>query len=220
MVSGRGAPARGRFVVVEGPEGAGKSTQLEHLRERLAEEGRQTLFTREPGGTPAGEAIRTVVLDPGLRVDPLAEFLLYSAARAQHVAEVIEPALSAGQDVISDRFTAASVAYQGHGRGLDLGLIDQINRLVTAELKPDLTVLLDIEPSVGLRRASERSDSDRLESAGLDFHERVRAGFLAQARAGADGRWRVIDASQPPAAVGAALWQAVEAVLAAGREHG
>jgi len=132
--------SRGKFVVFEGPEGAGKSTQLALLRGRLTAAGRDPVFTREPGGTPTGDAIRSVVLDPQLRVDPLTEFLLYSAGRAQHVADVIAPALAAGRDVVSDRFTAASVAYQGYGRGLELQLVERLNLRVTNGLTPDLTV--------------------------------------------------------------------------------
>ncbi len=207
------AALRGRFVVFEGPEGAGKSTQLQLLGERLQARGRRPLFTREPGGTPAGEAIRGVVLDPGLSVEPLAEFLLYAAARAQHVAEVIGPALAAGRDVVCDRFTAASVAYQGYGRGLELQLIESINRRVTNGLEPDLTVLLDIDPAVGLARASERAEHDRLEAAGMEFHRRVRDGFLSQAQAAKGSEWVRVDASGTAEAVADAIWRAVAPLL-------
>ncbi len=205
---------RGRFVVFEGPEGAGKSSQLQLLKERLAAAGREPLFTREPGGTPLGEAIRTVVLDPLLKVDPLAEFLLYSAARAQHVTDVIAPALAAGSDVVCDRFTAASVAYQGYGRGLELQLVESLNRRVTNGLTADLTVLLDIDSELGLSRASGRAVHDRLEAAGLDFHRRVREGFVAQARAQVDGRWVSIDANTDPERLAAAVWKVVSPLLA------
>lgn len=208
------AAARGRFVVLEGPEGAGKSTQLELLKRRLAAAGREALFTREPGGTPTGEAIRKVVLDPALSVGALTEFLLYSAARAQHVADVIAPALAAGRSVVSDRFTAASVAYQGYGRGLDLELVRFLNRRATGGLVPDLSVLLDIDPELGLARASARSDHDRLEAAGLDFHLRVRSGFLAQAEE-PNGRWVVIDAAAEPGQVAEEVWSAVAPILGA-----
>lgn len=214
MAGADAASGRGRFVVFEGPEGAGKSTQLAMLAARLRGLGLEPLFTREPGGTPAGEAIRHVVLDPALRVDALTEFLLYSAARAQHVAEVIAPALAAGLNVVSDRFTAASVAYQGHGRGLDLVLVEELNQRVTGGLNPTLTVLLDVEPGLGLGRASARSESDRLEAEGLDFHHRVRQGFLAQAGRQAGGPWVTIDASRAPSAVAADVWRAVAPVLA------
>ena len=139
----------GRFVVFEGPEGAGKTTQVARLAARLRAAGADPVTTREPGGTPAGDRIRGVLLDPGLRVDPATEFLLYAAARAQHVAEVIGPALAAGRTVLSDRFTAASMAYQGYGRGLDRDWIRDVNGRVTAGVRPDLVVLLDLEPGVG-----------------------------------------------------------------------
>lgn len=205
------ATARGRFLVFEGPEGAGKSTQILRLKQRLEASGRRPLLTREPGGTPAGEAMRSVLLDPSLQIAPLAEFLLYSAARAQHVQEVIAPALARGQDVISDRFTGASVAYQGYGRGLDLGLIRQLNATATGGLKPDRTLLLDLEPSRGLERVAARAAQDRLEAAGLDFHLRTRDGFLEQARS--DDTWVVIDADADEDTVAAAVWRALEDLL-------
>lgn len=203
---------RGAFIVIEGPEGAGKSTQIARLARRLRAAGRDPVLTREPGGTRAGDAIRQVVLDPEQEILPLAEFLLYSASRAQLVAEVIEPALSKGLDVVCDRYTAASVAYQGYGRGLDLTFIAELNERVTGGLKPDLSVLLDIEATAGLSRAAQRSSSDRLEAAGVDFHERVRAGFLAQSREGPD--WLVIDATGSEDAVAETIWQGVENVSA------
>lgn len=203
--------ARGRFIVIEGPEGAGKSTQLTRLRERLAALGRSPLFTREPGGTKAGEAVRNVLLDPGLDIDPLAEFLLYSAARAQHVQEVIAPALAQGRDVISDRYTGASVAYQGHGRGLDLKLVNQLNGVATGGLTPDRTVLLDLAPQAGLARAAARSSYDRLEAAGLTFHERARQGYLRQAEQ--DPSWVVIDASADEESVANEVWNALRDLL-------
>ncbi len=205
-------PERGHFVVFEGPEGAGKSTQLKRLVSRLAQLGRQPLVTREPGGTKAGEAMRDVLLDQALTIVPLAEFLLYSAARAQHVAEVIAPALAAGRDVISDRFTSASVAYQGYGRQLDLGFVEQLNHQVTAGVTPDLTVLFDLPAEVGLQRAAARSQHDRLEAAGNAFHLRVRDGYLAQASTLPN--WVIVDAMQDEETVAAAVWQAVAGLLA------
>lgn len=203
---------RGRFVVFEGPEGAGKSTQIGRLTQRLAALGRRPLLTREPGGTPAAEAMRDVLLDPRLEIAPLAEFLLFSAARVQHVAEVIAPTLAAGRDVISDRFTGASVAYQGYGRGLDLELIAELNGRATGGLTPDRTVLLDLDPEAGLGRAAARATHDRLEADGLEFHRRVRDGFLAQARD--DASWVVVDASGDEDTVAAAIWEAVGDLLA------
>ncbi|HET8986411.1 MAG TPA: dTMP kinase [Trueperaceae bacterium] len=206
------SPARaGVFIVLEGPEGAGKSTQIRVLASRLAALGRHTVLTREPGGTRAGDAIRHVLLDPGQRIEPLAEFLLYSASRAQLVEEVIAPALYSGQDVISDRFTGASVAYQGYGRGLDLDLIYSVNTRVTHGLTPDLTVLLDIDPAVGLGRAAARSSHDRLEAESLEFHERVRSGFVAQANTHAS--WLLVDGGVDEAEVAEIVWGAVEPLL-------
>jgi dTMP kinase len=207
------SPGRGLFLVFEGPEGAGKSTQIARLAERLRAAGRDVVLTREPGGTRAGDAVRQVLLDPAQVIHPLTEFLLYSASRAQHVSEVIAPALEAGRDVVSDRFTGASVAYQGYGRGLDLGFVEELNDRVTGGLKPDLTVLLDIEPAAGLQRAGARSEQDRLEAAGLPFHERVRRGYLAQAEA--DPSWLVIDAQAPEDVVADAVWAGVSRLLAA-----
>jgi len=207
----RPAGAKGLFVVIEGPEGAGKSTQIARLAERLQESGRSALLSREPGGTQTGDAIREILLDPTREITPLAEFLLYSASRAQLVEEVIAPALNAGTDVLCDRFASASVAYQGHGRGLDLALIDDLNQRATGGLTPDLTVLLDIEPVAGLARAARRSSHDRLEAAGIDFHRRVREGFLAQARG--NPSWLVIDASTSPDEVAARLWNGLEALI-------
>ncbi len=206
---------RGLFVVFEGPEGAGKSTQIAELARRLEMQGRDVLLTREPGGTRAGDAVRDLLLDPGQVIFPLAEFLLYSASRAQLVSEVIAPALAAGRDVVSDRYAGASVAYQGHGRGLDLELIAALNHEATGGLRPDLTVLLDIEPEEGLRRASARSSSDRLESAGIEFHRRVRDGYLSQARS--DPTWIVVDATAPLNVVADKVWRGVEGLLPEGR---
>ncbi|MFO7546683.1 MAG: dTMP kinase [Trueperaceae bacterium] len=203
----------GRFIVFEGPEGSGKSTQISRLAERLRSLGRDPLLTREPGGTPAGEAVRSVLLDPRYHIAPLAEFLLYAACRAQHVEDVIAPALAAGRDVVSDRFGGASVAYQGYGRGLDLELIHDVNLRATAGLRPDLTLLLDLDPADGLRRAEARAGHDRLEAESLAFHLRVREGFLEQARH--DRTWQVIDASGSEETVAAAVWETVATLLSA-----
>ncbi len=207
-----GGGRRGRFLVFEGPEGAGKSTQIARLARRLESVDLSPLLSREPGGTPAGDRIRAVVLDPGLRIDPAAEFLLYAAARAQHVSELIEPALAAGRTVLCDRFTGASVAYQGHGRGLDLDWVEAVNTQVTGALRPDLTLLLDLDPELGLRRVAHRGQPDRLEAADLGFHRRVRQGFLAQAEADPD-HWLVFDADQTEDALAEALWAAVSVRL-------
>ena len=199
---------KGLFIVLEGPEGSGKSTQLSRLAARLGQLGREPVITREPGGTPAGDAIRQVLLDPSLDITPLTEFLLYSASRAQHVAEVIRPALLAGKLVISDRFFGASIAYQGYGRGLELPFIAELTERVTGGLKPDLTLLFDLEPQRGLGRIAVRGSKDRLEQADLAFHQRVREGFLQQAQA--DPSWIVLDATLPQEVLAEAVWDCVK----------
>lgn len=198
----------GLFVSFEGPEGAGKSTQLLRLATRLRAAGHDAVVTREPGGTPAADRIRDVILDASLRVDALTEFLLYAASRAQHVVEVIAPALDDGRVVLTDRFTAASVAYQGFGRGLDVDFVRSLNDRAASGLTPDLTLLFDLPPEVGLARVRERGAPDRLEGADLDFHRRVRDGFLTQAAENPE-RWLVLDASEGPGALEAAVWEAV-----------
>ena len=206
-------PARGCFVVFEGPEGAGKSTQIARLTERLRAAGIEPLQTREPGGTPMGDRVREVLLDPELRVDPIAEFLLYAAGRAQHVTEVIAPALAAGRVVLSDRFAAASVAYQGHGRGLELAWVAEVNARAVQGCVPDRVVLLDLDPALGLARVAARGRPDRLEAADLAFHRRARAGFVAQADADPE-RWRRLDADQDVEALADAVWAAVSDLVA------
>ena len=208
---------RGLFIAFEGPEGAGKSTQLRLFAERLRASGLEPLVTKEPGGTPVGERIREVVLDPVLEVTPLSEFLLYSASRAQLVKDVIGPALDAGKFVLCDRFTGASVAYQGYGRGLPLELVDAVTQWVTAGLKPDLTLLFDLHPEVGLARVARRGQRDRLEQADLAFHGRVRRGFLKQAEADPD--WVTLDASLDQTELQALVWQTVEPYLKALAAH-
>ena len=190
----------GLFISLEGGEGAGKSTVLDALRAVLAEGGREVVCTREPGGTPEGEAIRELLLSPDQHLEPEAELLLMFAARAQLVRQVIRPALARGAVVLADRFTDASFAYQGGGRGLDSGHIAELERWA-AGLRPDLTFLLDVGVAQGLERARARGgEPDRIESEREEFFERVRAAYLARARA-EPARFRVIDASQPAAAV-------------------
>ena len=198
----------GIFIVFEGPEGAGKTTQIARLAARLREQEIDLVLTREPGGTPAADAVRSVILDPALTIDPLPEFLLYSASRAQHVAEVIAPALELGKTILSDRFFGASVAYQGYGRRLELDFIHDLTERVTQGIKPDLVLLLDLDPAVGLERVAKRGQRDRLERADLAFHQRVRGGFLEQAKT--SDTWTVFDATQSEAALADALWETVQ----------
>ena len=201
------------FVVLEGPEGGGKSTQAARLGARLARLGHTPLLTREPGGTSTGAAIRALLLERGRAIDPTCEFLLYAADRAQHVSEVIEPALAAGRPVISDRYAGASFAYQGYGRGLDLAWLTAVNRAATRGLTPDRTLLLDVSPDIGLARAAARGAPDRLEGADAAFHQRVRSGFLALAEGNG---WIVIDAAADPDAVERRIWSAIAPLLARG----
>ncbi|GAB2504539.1 dTMP kinase [Arenimonas alkanexedens] len=190
----------GLFISIEGGEGAGKSTVITALREALAATGREVVLTREPGGTPEGEAIRALLLDPGNHLAAEAELLLMFASRAQLVRQVIQPALERGAVVVADRFTDASFAYQGGGRGLDMGCIAELERWA-AGIRPDLTLLLDVGVAQGLARARARGgDPDRIEREREDFFERVRATYLARAAA-EPGRFRVVDASQPVQAV-------------------
>ncbi len=200
-----------KFLVFEGPEGAGKTTQIQLLKARLIQRGITPIITKEPGGTPAADAIRAVILDPKLEINPLTEFLLYCASRAQHVNEVIKPALEKNKLVISDRFYAASIAYQGYGRGLELSFINDLTARVTQGLSPNLTILLDIDPEKGLKRVANRGQKDRLELADLSFHRRVRQGFLTQA--GNNPNWVVIDAAQTETEIANAVWQSVKKAL-------
>lgn len=205
--------ARGVFITLEGGEGCGKSTQAALLAGRLREAGIDVLAVREPGGTPVGEGIRSLLLDPATAgLDPLAELLLYEASRAQHVSAVIEPGLSAGRIVVCDRFADSSLAYQGHGRGLDLAMVARLNAIATRGLAPDLTLLLDVEPAEGVGRATH-GGADRLEREALAFHERVRAGFASIAAA-EPARIRLVPAGTRDE-VAAAVWALVAALLRA-----
>ena len=197
---------RGMFVVFEGGEGAGKSTQVLRLSKRLRDEGRDVVVTREPGGVPSAEAIRSLVLDPDHRdMDARAEALLFAAARAEHVAQLIRPALDRGAIVLCDRFVDSSIAYQGVARRLGVERIAAINDWATQGLKPDLTVVLDIDPSVGLQRAGRvNAAPDRMESQSASFHQQVRQAFLARATA-EPGAYLVLDATGEPDAIASAI---------------
>jgi dTMP kinase len=184
----------GTLVVFEGGEGAGKTTQIRRLGQAL---NHTALITRQPGGTTLGQTVRRLVLDsePGT-VNDRAEALLYAADRAQHVAEVIAPALAVGTTVICDRYVDSSIAYQAAGRGMDRDWIAAVSRWATDGLVPDLTIVLDIDPLDGLRRVAHRGSADRLEQENLDFHRRVRGAYLELAAA-APGRYLVLDADRP-----------------------
>ncbi|POA91740.1 thymidylate kinase [Pseudomonas sp. NFPP10] len=191
----------GLFITLEGPEGAGKSTNREYLAERLRAAGIEVLLTREPGGTPLAERIRDVLLTPVEEVmNADTELLLVFAARAQHLATVIRPALERGAVVLCDRFTDSTYAYQGAGRGLSLVRIAALEDFVQGELRPDLTLVFDLPVDVGLARASARGRLDRFEQEGQAFFQKVREAFLARAAA-APQRYVLVDAAQPLAQV-------------------
>jgi dTMP kinase len=201
----------GLFITLEGPEGAGKSTNRDYLAERLRTEGIEVVLTREPGGTPLAERIREVLLAPGEeQMNPDTELLLVFAARAQHLAEVIRPALARGAVVICDRFTDSTYAYQGGGRGLPLERIATLETFVQGSLRPDLTLLFDLPVEVGMARASARGRLDRFELEGQVFFDAVRSAFLARAKA-EPARYHLLDAAQPLANV----QQAIDALLPA-----
>lgn len=210
---------KGVFVTFEGIEGSGKSTQIGLLADYLTASGRPVTLTREPGGTPIGDQVRKILLDPASKgLDPVAELLLYAASRAQHLREVILPALEKGRVVLCDRFSDATLAYQGHGRGLDIDMIRALDRIVTGGRRPDLTILLDIGAAAGLARARGRNSSRELEHEGrfeneeTAFHHRVREGYLALAKEQPE-RFRVVDASRSPDEVGQKIREIVDDML-------
>jgi dTMP kinase len=188
---------KGKFITVEGIEGVGKSTNMDFIQQQLITAGKDVVVTREPGGTPLGEAIRGLLLDPEYKgMDPTCELQLMFAARAQHLAQVILPSLDRGQWVLCDRFTDATYAYQGGGRGIDSGVIARLEELVQGDFRPNLTLLLDVPVEVGLSRAGNRGELDRFEQEQVEFFERVRDSYLAMAKQYTE-RYRVIDAGLP-----------------------
>lgn len=200
----------GVFVCFEGGEGGGKSTQSGLLRDRLVADGFEVLLTREPGGTPVGQDLRRIVLSPETgALDPRTEFLLYAADKAEHVASLVDPALARGEVVVMDRYVDSTLAYQGGGRALDVNELEQLSRWATSDLRPHLTVVLDLEPEAGLGRFEER---DRIEGESLEFHQRVRRAFLDLAAASPE-HYLVLDARGSIEDIAAAIAERVEPLL-------
>jgi len=208
--------SRGRFITFEGGEGAGKSTQLKRLAARLEAAGKDVVATREPGGSPGAESIRDLVLNGAAdRWSPVTETLLMYAARRDHIERVIAPALARGAWVVCDRFADSTRAYQGAAGGTDPALIAALETHILQDVRPDLTLIFDFPPQMGLERATARPGAEmRFESKGMAFHERLREGFLAVAKA-EPGRCAVIDARGSIEAVEAAVWAAVQDRLGA-----
>lgn len=194
------------FLTVEGGEGAGKTTALDTIEQYLIEEGHRVITTREPGGTPLAENIRTMLLSPRDEpVDSTCELLLFFAARAQHLYTHVIPSLERGDWVLSDRFTDSTVAYQGYGRDLGVSRIETLEQFTQGDIRPDMTFVLDIDPDIGFERVHQRGAAlDRMESETREFHHRVRQGFLERAQAHPE-RYRIIDASLPLEVVTATL---------------
>jgi len=210
---------KGMFITFEGIEGSGKSTQIVMLANYLKSHGNKVVLTREPGGTPIGDQIRKILLDPANKaLDPTAELLLYAACRAQHLSEVILPALADGSIVLCDRFSDATLAYQGYGRGVDRNMIQELDRIVTAGMRPDLTLLLDIDAAVGLARARGRNNirgldaEARFENEETAFHERVRRGYLVLASQEPE-RIRAVDSSPAPDRIEMEIRKIIASVL-------
>lgn len=193
------------FITLEGPEGSGKTSHIPPLVQFLREQGHTVFPTREPGGTSIGEQIRAVIHDlKNAEMHPRTETLLYQAARAQIVEEVIQPRLKRGEIVLSDRYFDSTIAYQGYGHGQPLEQVRQLVRYATGGLTPDLTILLDLDVEIGLQRKSRQQEWNRLDAYAIDFHQRVRAGYLEMAKQEPE-RWRVVDSSRQ--------WNVVQAEL-------
>lgn len=198
------------FISFEGIEGSGKSTQVKLIAGYLRSKGHNVIETVEPGGTKIGGKIRGLLLEPENHMDPLTELLLYYASRAQHVREVIYPAILKSTVVITDRFTDSTIAYQGYARGLDISLIHALDEIVVPDLRPSLTFLLDLDVEEGLRRNRQAQKEDRFELETVEFHGRVRSGFLQIAKDEPE-RVKVIDASKSPEEVSAEIIKVLEA---------
>ncbi len=197
---------KGFFISFEGIEGTGKTTQARLLSERLADEGHNVVLTFEPGGTVIGNRIREILLLPEhLEMSAITELLLYNAARAQHLAEKILPGIKEGKVIITDRFSDSTVAYQCYARGVDMALVTSLDRLATGGLKPDLTILFDLDAEAGLARNRGVNKTDRIELEDIAFHKRVREGYLAIAKTDPD-RVSIVDAALPAEEVHARVW--------------
>lgn len=202
--------ARGRFITLEGGEGAGKSTQTRRLQQRLQSAGHEVVVTREPGGSEGAEEVRNLLVSGAIdRWDAVSEAMLHFVARRDHLLRLIEPALAKGIWVISDRFTDSTIAYQGHGQGGDLKVLEAVRRIAIGDFAPDMTVLLDLAPEDGLARAASRdNETSRYDRMGLAMHERLRAGFLALAAAEPE-RIAIVDASSAEDDVADRIWSLV-----------
>jgi dTMP kinase len=201
------------FITLEGPDGGGKTTQINRLADYLRQQGYTVVTTREPGGTAIGDQVRQVLMKlDNTSMHPRTELLLFCSARAQLVEEIIRPCLSKGEIVISDRYADSTLAYQGYGHGLDLGTLRMLLNFATGGLQPDLTLLLDLDAGDGLRRRKSEGEWNRLDAYALAFHQRVREGYLALAK-NEPGRWQVVDAGQPVPMVESAIRQIVDAYL-------
>jgi len=204
---------RGVLITLEGPEGGGKSLQIKKLKEYLEAKGFMVLVLREPGQTKIGEEIRQILLNPkNKKMTPRTETLLFEASRAQLIDQIIRPALARGVVVLVDRFFDSTTAYQGYGRGLPVKEIERLNNFATGGLEPDLTILLDLEVEEGLKRREKSGKKDRIDMENLEFHQRVREGYLKIARKDSS-RWRVVDASKLPKEVFAEIKRIVEEKL-------
>jgi dTMP kinase len=199
------------FITFEGGEGCGKSTQARALKRRLDQLAIPVILIREPGGTPLGEKVRSILKHATeTHISALSELILFNASRSQLVSDIIKPALAEGKIVLCDRFTDSTIAYQSYGRGLDISLITEINTIAAQGLKPDLTFLLDVPPESGLAR-KKNGANDRFEKEDLEFHNRVREGFLKLAHTGR--RWSVIDATQSKSHITRLIWDVIRRTL-------
>lgn len=200
---------KGIFITFEGIEGSGKSTQVKILAEKLQKKGFKTVVTFEPGDTEFGSKIREILLSPSLKINPLSELLLYFADRVQHVSEKINPYISEGFIVISDRFTDSTLAYQGYGRGISLDLINNLNKILLNEFKPELTILLDLPAEQGLARNRNINKNDKFEFEDLSFHKKVREGFLKLAALETE-RFIIVDATKTVEEIASEIYEKIK----------